>query len=208
MSSSGISHKAKDPKKTENAIIHHGVRLKHARLRKGYTLKQLAERVECSESMISKLENSRLSPSLAMLHRLAKELDTTAADLLISDDDADDYHDVMVFSRDRFSGLGNGERASEVKVWFDHVLPFDKSGLLQLTVQHLLPGAEQTRLLAHDGEEFVYVLEGTLELIFEDRTYTLQQGELAAFPSMRGHRYRNVGDTIARSLWVGTPPVM
>jgi uncharacterized cupin superfamily protein len=88
------------------------------------------------------------------------------------------------------------------------VLPFDKSGLLQLTVQHLLPGAEQTRLLAHDGEEFVYVLEGTLELIFEDRTYTLQQGELAAFPSTGGHRYRNVGDTVARSLWVGTPPVM
>jgi len=71
--------------RTEKRISHHGRRIRHARLMKGYTLRQLADVVECSESMISKLENSRLSPSLAMLHRLADALDTTVPDLLILD---------------------------------------------------------------------------------------------------------------------------
>src|SRR6185312_7676666 len=51
-----------------------GARLKHARLAKGYTLKQLAMVVDCSESMISKVENDKLRPSIAMLHRFSQAL--------------------------------------------------------------------------------------------------------------------------------------
>jgi len=208
MQSDRNSSETQPLQKKDNPITHHGARLKHARLRKGYTLKQLAERVECSESMISKLENSRLSPSLAMLHRLARELDTSVPDLLISADAGDDHHDVIVFPKDRFAGFQEREPNSEIQVWWDRILPLDKTGLLQVSLQHLSPGAEQDRFLAHEGEEFVYVLEGVLDVVFEERTYTISSGELIYFPSTRAHRYRNTSDQITRSLWIGTPPVM
>lgn len=203
-----LSRKDSPSKNSENPITHHGLRLKHARLRKGYTLKQLAERVNCSESMISKLENSRLSPSLSMLHRLAAELDTSVPDLLIQSGPDDDHHDVIVFSKDRFSGFQDKEPNGEVQVWYDRILPLDKTGLLQVSLQHLAPGAEQDRFLAHEGEEFIYVLEGLLEVIFEERKYAVSPGELIYFPSTRAHRYRNAADEMTRALWVGTPPVM
>jgi transcriptional regulator with XRE-family HTH domain len=131
--------------KAEPRISHHGGRIRHARLMKGYTLRQLADVVECSESMISKLENSRLSPSLAMLHRLADALDTTVPDLLILD--RVDDNAVTLFPADRFRKLPAQPDDDNRMVWFDRVLPFDKSGLLQVNLLHLSPGAEQPRFL-------------------------------------------------------------
>jgi transcriptional regulator with XRE-family HTH domain len=202
------SSRTRTDKKPLPAIIHHGRRIKHARLLKGYTLKQLAERVDCSESMISKLENSRLSPSLAMLHRIAAELDTTASDLLINQGDSEEHHDVVFFPADRFPGTIGEDNKGEVKVWFDRILPFDKSGLLQVSLLHLLPGAEQPRFLAHEGEEFIYVLDGALDVIFPERTYTVSIGAAIFFTSTRDHRYKNHGDSSVRALWVNTPPTM
>ena len=51
-----------------------GARLKHARLLEGIRIRELAERVGCAESMISKIENGKVAPSLAMLQRLVEAL--------------------------------------------------------------------------------------------------------------------------------------
>src|SRR5580693_4062127 len=59
-----------------------GVQLRHARLVKGLRLKDLADLANCSESMISKIENNKSSPSLNTLHRIARALDTSVAELL------------------------------------------------------------------------------------------------------------------------------
>ncbi len=195
-------------KSTERKISHHGQRIRHARRMKGYTLRQLSQLVDCSESMISKLENSRLSPSLAMLGRLAEALETTVPDLLILDQDNTHEYAVTVFPADRFSKIPNEPGEENRMVWFDRVLPFDKSGLLQVNLLHLAPGAEQPRFLKHDGEEFIFVLDGTLDVIIADETYPVSAGGGIYFASTLDHRYANTGDQTVRALWVNTPPTM
>lgn len=189
-------------------ITHHGRRLKHARLMKGYTLKQLAERVDCSESMISKLENSRLSPSLAMLHRLAAALDTAVADLLLQDEEDDHDGVVTLFPASRFEVTDPEREEARAGVWFDRILPMGRDGLLQVQMLHLEPGAEQPRFLHHEGEELIFVLDGVLDVIVETRTYRIEQGAMIHFSSMLDHRYANTGDGTARAFWVNTPPTM
>jgi transcriptional regulator with XRE-family HTH domain len=198
----------REKQRPERRISHHGRRLRHARLIKGYTLRQLAEIVDCSESMISKLENSRLSPSLAMLHRLAEALDTTVPDLLIVGSDDDGRDAVTVFPAERFAERPAPDGEEGRLVWFDRVLPFDKQGLLQVNLLHLAPGAEQPRFLQHEGEEFIFVLEGTLDVIVEDQTYPVTAGGGIFFSSTLDHRYANTGTDVVRALWVNTPPTM
>src|ERR1700748_3097430 len=53
-----------------------GVQLRHARLVKGLRLKDLADLANCSESMISKIENNKSMPSLKPLHRMHRALET------------------------------------------------------------------------------------------------------------------------------------
>jgi transcriptional regulator with XRE-family HTH domain len=199
--------KARFPLKPSARITHHGARLRHARLMKGYTLRQLAEIVDCSESMISKLENSRLSPSLAMLHRLAEALETTVPDLLILGDNADEPP-VTVFPPGRFERTPSEEDTDGKLVWFDRILPFDRTGLLQLQILHLLPGAEQPRFLRHEGEEFIFILDGTLDVIIEGEVHPVAAGGAIYFKSTLDHRYGNSGDTVVRALLVNTPPTM
>ncbi len=191
--------------KPSSTIVHHGTRLRHARLFKGYTLKQLADVVDCSESMLSKLENSRLSPSLAMLHRIAAALDVPVPDLLIQEDDHSPTDGVTLFPPSRFEA-GAGDYALEVA--FNRILPLSRSGLLQINVLHIQPGAEQSRELAHEGEEFIFVLEGALNVIIEERVHRVAAASGIYFTSTLAHRYANTGTTVARALWVNTPPTM
>ena len=60
-----------DPSSSTPALL--GRRLRHARLAAGLTLLQLARKAQCSESLISKVENGNATPSLAMLHRLGDQ---------------------------------------------------------------------------------------------------------------------------------------
>src|ERR1700722_14795276 len=63
------------PVQTDGLVI--GGRVRHARRVQGYQLRDLAEKVGCSESLLSKIENDKVLPSLQMLHKIATELGTT-----------------------------------------------------------------------------------------------------------------------------------
>ncbi len=185
-----------------------GPRLKHARLMKGYTLKALAQEVSCSESMISKLENGKLSPSISLLHRLAKALGTSLAELLIDTGPASDSPGVTVFrvgNRARFDVDPSSEKDGS---WFEKILPIHRSGLLQANILNIPPRAKTTSLVQHDGEEFGYMIEGTLEVIVERKVYVLQQGDFIYFSSALEHGYRNTSSVTAKALWVNTPPTL
>jgi len=58
-----------------------GVKLRHTRKVKGLTLKQLADAAGCSESLLSKIENGRATPSLKMLQKLSSGLEMTVGQM-------------------------------------------------------------------------------------------------------------------------------
>ncbi|MBY9039551.1 helix-turn-helix domain-containing protein, partial [Pseudomonas fluorescens] len=65
-----------------------GARLKHARLNRRISLRQLADDVGCTESFLSKVENDKVRPSLTMLHTIVKSLGINIAKLFSEPDSA------------------------------------------------------------------------------------------------------------------------
>ena len=178
-----------------------GMRLRHVRLVQEMTLKQLAQKVECSESLLSKLENDAASPSLAMLHRLAKALETSIADLM-ADDWTADQPVLKPAQRNRKRFL---QRSKKGGIELENLTWNHKGGLLQGNIHIIEPGVASDGLIEHHGEEMGYVLEGELELRLGDDVWTLEQGDSFYFPSQIPHGYRNIGTVVARVLWVNTP---
>lgn len=178
-----------------------GMRLRHARLVQEMTLKQLAQKVECSESLLSKLENDAASPSLAMLHRLAKALETSIADLM-ADDWTADQPVLKPAQRNRKRFL---QRSKKGGIELENLTWHHKGCLLQGNIHIIEPGVASDGLIEHHGEEMGYVLEGELELRLGDDVWTLEQGDSFYFPSQIPHGYRNIGTVVARVLWVNTP---
>lgn len=183
-----------------------GGKLKHARLLKGHTLRELAGIIGCSESMLSKLENEKLTPSISFLHRLASALDTSIAELFAENDDPSGP--VHHFPRDRRARIVEEPGPGRNGAWFERIIPVTKSGLLQANILNIPPGARSDNDVEHVGEELGYVIEGELEITVDGKSYALRTGDLLFFPSSLPHGYHNRGDKVVRILWVNTPPTL
>ena len=70
----------------------------------------------------------------------------------------------------------------------------------------LKPGGSSDTHLPHAGEEFGYVLKGTVRVFYGGRTYTVRAGESFYFQAGKKHRLENNGNRDAILIWVSTPP--
>jgi transcriptional regulator with XRE-family HTH domain len=176
-----------------------GRRLKQVRMLKGLTLKQLADAAECSESLLSKIENGRNNPSVTTLHRIAAALGTTIAGLMPGKDEHD-----RVVSRPRDRPTYATEDES---MRIERLVSATGINLLQGYIHWIQPGGGyEGEVITHQGEELGYVLEGEIELVVDGRTYTVGAGASFHFRSELPHGYRNSGSIPARIIWVSTPP--
>jgi len=178
------------------------VRLRLARQLRGMTLKAVAEAAGCSESLLSKIENGKASPSLPMLHRLVQALDTNIGWMF---EEVDGEEGIIFRQGSRplitLDPLRRGEGIS-----LERVIPYSPGHVLQCNIHHIEVGGESAGPIQHAGEEVGYVLEGEIELIVEGRTYRLSSGDSFAFRSELPHHYRNAGEGPASIFWVNTPP--
>ena len=80
---------------------------------------------------------------------------------------------------------------------------------LESTICHVQPGAGSDGTYSHEGEEFLYVVTGTLELWLDEfERYTLRAGDSLWFESTHGHRWYNPSSEETVLLWVNTPPTL
>jgi transcriptional regulator with XRE-family HTH domain len=178
------------------------VQVRHLRLVKGLRLKDLADLSSCSESMISKIENNKTAPSLNTIHRIAKALGTSVAELL---QDRASGGKVVTRAHERQIIQESGGEApggAEAEV----MIPFGSSAMLQAFLIRLAPGAGSGGNLQHDGEEVGFVRNGQLSLTVSGTTYLLREGDSFFFSSTAVHSFFNPGETVTEVVWVNTPP--
>lgn len=181
----------------DRSTIQVGAKLKHARLLLGLTLKQVSEAAECSESLLSKIENGRAYPSLQTLYRIAVSLGTNVAALLASGGDASA---VVFYPEERFA------TAMDVDgIRLERLFPYKDGNLLESTIHMVAPGAG-IEPISHQGEELGYVLEGEIALTVDGKTYQVPVGASFHFRSEQAHSFRNLTQHPAKILWVSTPP--
>ncbi len=179
-----------------------GARLRHARLVKGLLIKDLAQRVGVSISLISKYENDKLLPPLTMLHSLVTELETNIGALFEPNWRGVDYI-ARAGGRPRISAGGDKDGAG---VMLERLVPNGKGHLLQGNIHIVAPGGGSMGPMRHEGDEVGYVLEGRLVLSIGEALHELGPGDSFAFPSNLAHTYRNPGSQVTRVIWVNTPP--
>jgi transcriptional regulator with XRE-family HTH domain len=179
-----------------------GVRLKLARQTKGMTLKRLAASAGCSESLLSKIENGKASPSLPMLHRLAEALGTNIGRMF----DEVDGEEGIVFRVGHRPFITLDPLRQGDGITLERVIPYSAGHLLQCNIHHIDAGGSSAGPIQHVGEEVGYVVAGEVELIVDDRSFQLVEGDSFAFQSGRPHHYRNTGTRRASIFWVNTPP--
>ena len=178
-----------------------GRQIRHWRLVKGLTLRDMAKLVGCSESLLSKIENDRTTPSLSTLHKIAVALGLNIRDIFGSGES-----EIVTRANKRNVILVDGDEPDGDPMRLEQLVPAKKGRLLQADMYIIPPGSGSNGGLQHSGEEFGFVMEGSLFLTIDNMSYPLEAGDSFVFRSELTHSFVNNGSTVARVLWINTPP--
>lgn len=196
-----MTSKAEDPKQNENLQI--AARVRHARMLKGMRMKDLAELVGYNESMISKIEAGKVTPSITMLNRIVTALDRDLASFFGLEID---LHRLVQTPEDRTLVEGDALRGGE-GVHYERMVPIAAGNLLEANVHVVQPGGNKVDNITHQGEATGYLIEGEIELNIDGQVYQMKAGDSFFFKAFLKNSYRNTGDTVARIIWVNTPQI-
>ena len=179
-----------------------GRRLKAARQAKGLLMREIADQVGCSKSLISKFEHGKASPSLATLHQIVRALGTNIG-ALCDHVPASTVHISRADGRPLIKTAANGSARG---VTLERLVPHGDGHQLQGNIHIVPPGQGSTGTISHEGEEIGYILAGRLDLTIGKKTYYLSKGNSFVFPSGLDHAYRNPGRGMTKIVWINTPP--
>jgi transcriptional regulator with XRE-family HTH domain len=175
-------------------------KLRHARRLRGQTLKEVAAAADCSESLLSKIENGHATPSLKMLQRLALALGLTVGQLFAQESHSGNVV-MRAATRSRFA-TGRDGKGDEV----EPLAPHAGGDLLECHLHHIAPGGGSGGNFQHQGEEFGFILEGEIELVVDGQKHVAKTGDSFRFSSEKIHSWTNKGKKTVRVLWINTPP--
>ena len=145
-----------------------GNKIKELRILYGLTQQELADRLELSKGFISQLERNLTSPSVGTLLDIIQCLGTTPAEFFADDEPAQ-----LVFKNEDYFEKEDAEHRSLIE-W---MVPGAQKDMMEPVRLTLKPGGTSDIYLPHEGEEFGYVLKGSIKIIYGTRTYTARQGE-------------------------------
>ena len=178
-----------------------GKTLRRLRRENGWTLSTVSTKTGVAVSTLSKIENNQTSPNYDVLVRLCEGLDLNLAEF---------------FQGGTFSTFAHGSRTvNRLGDGIRYQTPFGERLVLsdELSRKALAPSllylpketAEPpvVEIHSHTGEEFLYVVSGTLKFYMEPYTaIVLKEGESVHFDAQMPHGWIAVGDTDAVSLVV------
>ncbi len=179
-----------------------GHQIRELRQDRRMTLQDLSTETELSKPLLSQIENEQVIPPLATLLRISKALktplqtffeeeDNTQKCLVVRAGDANPFH-----RRPKQGGTPQPYRYHSLAYGkkHKHMEPF--------MVEFDPNQAEQTKAVQHPGEEFLFLLEGQIELRHGSETYLIEAGDSVYWDSSEPHSLTAVGEGTARGIAV------
>jgi transcriptional regulator with XRE-family HTH domain len=178
-----------------------GAQLKSIRMRNKLTLKEAANLTNLAPSTLSKIENEQISPTFAVMQKLATGLNIELPQLFtkpamtqavgrrdITLKDQGNYHLTSTYEHELLSTQFSRKKMMPYKCRV-HARSFDDFG----------------EWVRHTGEEYMLVLEGEVQLLTEFyEPVNLVKGDSVYYDAMMGHLVISVSDIDAQILWVTT----
>ncbi len=172
-----------------------GNKIKELRLQNDLTQEELADRCELTKGYISQLENDLTSPSIATLIDILTALGVTPKEFF-----ADEEEQKIVFKEEDFFEKDTGA----FKI--DWLVNNAQKNMLEPILVELMPTKRTEADIPHEGEEFGYVLSGSVVIHLGNKKYRCNKGESFYYSSSKAHFIENPTDRVAKFLWISTPP--
>lgn len=174
-----------------------GAKIRKLRRGAGETLEKVSQETGISASLLSTFERTSQGLSLKSLHDLAHHFGTSFSALSGT---GGTRTDESLVRRGRWTSWPATTTGVSVQVLAEGRNMMDCHRFV------LAPGATSEGAYAHEGEEFIHVLAGAMEIVLDDdRFFVLSEGDSFYFESRRPHSWRNLSEGETVLLWINTP---
>ena len=196
MVSDDIKHEVKN--------LHIGKKIRVLRKNAGLVLQDLSDRTGLSKPLLSQIEKEVVSPPIATLLKISKALSVNIG-FFFQDNDPEEK--VVLVRRDERKVIDSRYFGREESGYYYEALAYKRSKkyMEPFLVEFKRKKADRLSYFSHEGEEFIYLLEGTLEFRTENEQYVLNPGDSLYFESSIPHAYRALERKNARALTVVYP---
>lgn len=173
-----------------------GKKLKELRIQNDLTLGDLASRSELTKGFLSQVERNLTAPSIATLEDILEALGSNLSEFFREEEEQQ-----LVFSTQEFFV----DMQDDYKI--EWVIPNAQKNKMEPILLTLLPHKKSHVLQSHQGEEFGYVLKGSVTLVRGNKKYKLKAQETFYLDGTKSHYLYNHGSSEAKVLWITTPPM-
>lgn len=174
-----------------------GNRLKELRVMKGLTQEELADRAELSKGFISQVERDLTSPSISTLVDILQCLGTDLSDFFTKDVDSQ----IVFHDNDYFEKIDH-----ELKNKTEWIIPNAQKNIMEPIRVTLAPDGQTYPDNPHEGEEFGFVLSGSIIICLGNKMIRAKKGDSFYFTPNCTHYIKATGKTNAVILWISSPP--
>ena len=177
-----------------------GSTLQQHRLSRAMSIRELSSISGIASSTISQIETGKNSPNLLTLKAICDALDIPVFSLFMEEDQTKIR---LVRKDDREPFVRNTSKGAPVK---ESLIIQGKNEMYGGVVE-MPPHTDSGAFSHHGGEEFVFVLEGTINFYLEGHNeYELHEEDTLYYPNYIGHRWENKSDSTVKMLMVSTSP--
>ncbi len=190
--------------KHEVRKLHIGQKIRDLRKKAGFVLRDLSDRTGLSKPLLSQIEKEVVSPPVATLLKISKALNVNISFFFL---DGDPEEKIVLVKSDESKVVDSRYFGRDESGYYYESLAYKKAKkyMEPFLVEFRRKSMDKLSYFSHEGEEFLYVLRGTLEFRTEDRNYVLDPGDSLYFESSIPHAYRALGRTNAKALTVVYP---
>ena len=176
-------------------------KIRKIRREKNVTLKELSERTDLSVSFLSQFEREMTSITLVSLKKIAEALEISMKELF---DDERESQGQFVHRGGKDEGM-----LQLVKKYasYERLSGKFEGRKLESFLLRMEPLRDDFEPCTHEGEEFLYILEGTARITVDGAEYEVTEGESMHYPSTLLHRIENMEDRELVFLCIVTPTI-
>jgi quercetin dioxygenase-like cupin family protein len=162
-----------------------GCRVQRLRCDKGLSLEDLSQMTGFEVDLLKRIENEEIQPQLGTIIRLSKALDRSLA-RLVSDGPGGKRYSISRRGESKPISRSTTAKGQRAAYSYMSLAPEVDGRHMEALMVELEPSGDDTTSV-HDGEEFIYVLMGKVDLKLGDERYTLEPGDSAYYLSTIPH---------------------
>lgn len=174
-----------------------GTKIKELRQRLNLTQEELAERSNLTKGFISQIERDLTSPSIDSLADILEALGTNFSNFF-----REEKEEKVVYKKQEYY-ISKDNILNNSITW---CISSSQKYQMEPILLRLGVSGKSKSYHPFEGEEFGYILQGTVELQYGENKYRLEKGDSFYLQCKKTRQLENIGSNTAKVLWIENPP--